>query len=100
MFEHNETLAQARERNIRDALREDIGLRDWRFTPGAGIRLQTPVGPIRVDLAYNPYGKTSGPLLLTDVEGGTLTRVRDDYRPSNNSLLSKLQLHLGIGQAY
>src|SRR5690606_5358911 len=29
MFEHNETLAQARERNIRDALREDIGQRDW-----------------------------------------------------------------------
>ena len=29
MFEHNETLAEARERNIRDALREDIGQRDW-----------------------------------------------------------------------
>ncbi len=29
MFELNETLAQARERNVRDALREDIGRRDW-----------------------------------------------------------------------
>ena len=29
MFELNETLAQARERNVRDALREDIGVRDW-----------------------------------------------------------------------
>lgn len=29
MFEHNETLAQARERNIRDALLEDIGRGDW-----------------------------------------------------------------------
>jgi nicotinate-nucleotide pyrophosphorylase (carboxylating) len=29
MFEHNETLEQARERNIRDALMEDIGQRDW-----------------------------------------------------------------------
>ncbi len=29
MFEHNETLAQARERNIRDALAEDIGRGDW-----------------------------------------------------------------------
>ena len=29
MFELNETLVQARERNVRDALREDIGLRDW-----------------------------------------------------------------------
>ncbi len=29
MFEHNETLEQARERNIRDALREDLGTGDW-----------------------------------------------------------------------
>jgi nicotinate-nucleotide pyrophosphorylase (carboxylating) len=29
MFDHNETLEQARERNIRDALTEDIGRRDW-----------------------------------------------------------------------
>ncbi len=28
-FEHNETLEAARERNIRDALMEDIGQRDW-----------------------------------------------------------------------
>jgi len=29
MFDHNETLEEARQRNIRDALREDIGQRDW-----------------------------------------------------------------------
>lgn len=29
MFEYNETLEQARERNIRDALMEDIGTGDW-----------------------------------------------------------------------
>lgn len=29
MFDHNETLAQARQRNIRDALMEDIGVCDW-----------------------------------------------------------------------
>jgi nicotinate-nucleotide pyrophosphorylase (carboxylating) len=28
-FEHNETLEEARARNIRDALMEDIGVRDW-----------------------------------------------------------------------
>jgi len=28
-FDHNESLEQARERNIRDALAEDIGVRDW-----------------------------------------------------------------------
>ncbi|RZL11811.1 MAG: carboxylating nicotinate-nucleotide diphosphorylase [Rubrivivax sp.] len=29
MFDHNETLSQARERNIRDALFEDVGVCDW-----------------------------------------------------------------------
>ena len=29
MFEFSETLAQARERNVHDALAEDIGQRDW-----------------------------------------------------------------------
>jgi len=29
MFEHDETLAEARERNVRDALFEDIGRNDW-----------------------------------------------------------------------
>lgn len=29
MFDHNETLEEARQRNIRDALMEDIGRRDW-----------------------------------------------------------------------
>lgn len=29
MFEHNETLAQARARNVVDALREDLGTGDW-----------------------------------------------------------------------
>jgi nicotinate-nucleotide pyrophosphorylase (carboxylating) len=29
MFDHNETLTEARQRNIRDALFEDIGLCDW-----------------------------------------------------------------------
>ena len=29
MFDHNETLAEARQRNIRDALFEDVGVCDW-----------------------------------------------------------------------
>ncbi|MFZ9264969.1 MAG: nicotinate-nucleotide diphosphorylase (carboxylating), partial [Polynucleobacter sp.] len=29
MFDHNESLEQARERNINDALLEDIGKGDW-----------------------------------------------------------------------
>jgi len=46
MFEHNETLDEARARNIRDALLEDIGVADWtaRLTPaGQRVRAQLRV---------------------------------------------------------
>jgi Omp85 superfamily domain len=36
----------------------DVGGLLW--TPGAGIRAFTPVGPIRVDIGYNPYLKVKG----------------------------------------
>jgi nicotinate-nucleotide pyrophosphorylase (carboxylating) len=44
MFDHDETLAEARERNIRDALFEDIGRGDWtaRLAP-AGERVEARV---------------------------------------------------------
>ncbi|HET8871567.1 MAG TPA: nicotinate-nucleotide diphosphorylase (carboxylating), partial [Aquabacterium sp.] len=36
MFDHNETLTEARERNIHDALFEDVGICDWtaQLVPG------------------------------------------------------------------
>ena len=46
MFDHNETLAQARARNIRDALMEDIGRGDWtgRLIPvGRRVRARVTV---------------------------------------------------------
>ncbi len=46
MFEHNETLEEARVRNIIEALREDIGVADWtaRLTPeGQRIKAQLRV---------------------------------------------------------
>lgn len=46
MFDHNETLDEALARNVRDALREDIGVADWtaRLTPaGQRVRAQLRV---------------------------------------------------------
>jgi outer membrane protein insertion porin family/translocation and assembly module TamA len=31
-----------------------------RWTPGFGVRIKTPIGFLRADLAYNPYRRTSG----------------------------------------
>lgn len=34
--------------------------RELRFTPGAGVRVSSPVGPIRLDVGYNPYALAKG----------------------------------------
>ena len=36
------------------------GFRAIRVTPGAGLRVASPVGPIRVDVGYNPYARAPG----------------------------------------
>lgn len=36
------------------------GFRQVRITPGGGIRIASPVGPIRVDVGYNPYKRSAG----------------------------------------
>jgi outer membrane protein assembly factor BamA len=37
-----------------------VGLGDIKVTPGMGVRYLSPVGPIRVDFAYNKYGTGFG----------------------------------------
>lgn len=37
------------------------GARGLRFTPGAGVRVRSPFGAIRVDLGYNAYAQAAGP---------------------------------------
>ena len=38
----------------------NFSLRDLKITPGAGVRVYTPVGAIRVDVGYNPYARPVG----------------------------------------
>lgn len=47
-----------------------------RATPGIGVRLVTPLGPFRVDVAYNPHGYEAGPAFyLQRASGTTLGRA-------------------------
>jgi outer membrane protein assembly factor BamA len=77
---------------------EGLGTSGLRITPGAGVRFMTPVGPIRVDVGYNPYPPESGPLY--EVDEGSLTRVLDDYQPPDRGFWSRFRIHFAVGQAF
>jgi outer membrane protein insertion porin family/translocation and assembly module TamA len=83
------------------------------LTPGFGVRYHTRVGPIRVDLGYNPT-KTETQPVVTEV---CAIRVASAERcppadrlivplqtqrrlTAGSSLFQRLTLHLSIGQAY
>jgi len=68
-----------------------------RITPGAGLRIATPLGAVRLDIGFNPYPPEAGPLYRQD--GDALVAVADAYRPSA-SWLDHFRLHFSIGQAF
>ncbi len=70
----------------------------WRFTPGVGVRAGTPVGPFRLDVAYNPYPPNEGPLY--EATGTGLVRVAPSFRPASSSFLGRLHFTLAVGQAF
>ncbi|HYF39440.1 MAG TPA: BamA/TamA family outer membrane protein [Gemmatimonadales bacterium] len=69
-----------------------------RVTPGVGIRIATPLGPARLDVAYNPNSLQPGALFqadtlgnLTPVEGeGSYVLPRD----------RKYAIHIAVGQPF
>jgi outer membrane protein assembly factor BamA len=69
-----------------------------RVTPGVGIRIATPLGPARLDIAYNPYKLQPGTLFQFD-SLGTLTPVpgQDGYVLSRNR---KYAIHIAVGQPF
>jgi outer membrane protein assembly factor BamA len=76
----------------------DLDGDEWRITPGAGIRIGTPVGPVRIDGAFNAYNKPEGPLFQSN--GVTLVRLRDDFRPAPPTFFDRFRIHVAVGQAF
>jgi outer membrane protein assembly factor BamA len=73
----------------------------FRVTPGVGLRVATPVGPIRADLGYNPYPQPKGPLYLINAKGDIVSLLRTDFQPvTAKSFWSRLTLHISIGQTF
>jgi outer membrane protein insertion porin family len=73
----------------------------FRITPGMGLRVATPVGPIRLDLAYNGYPQPHGPLYLIDRKGDIVGRIDTDFTPERPlGFFQRLVLHVSIGQTF
>lgn len=80
--------------------------------PGAGIRYASPVGPLRLDLGYDPTGTDRLPVVAEFTEGerqGELLELDERVRfaahgyddPSGlTEFVRRLQLHVSIGQAF
>jgi outer membrane protein assembly factor BamA len=86
----------------------DVGLDDLEFTPGLGLRYQTPVGPVRVDLAYRSSRAQDlrvvtslRPDLADDVQPGELALLGPSVTFGDTERFSRrLQLQLSIGHAF
>jgi outer membrane protein insertion porin family len=72
--------------------------REIRVTPGVGLRIATPLGPARLDVAYNPYKLQPGALFEFD-NAGNLTPV-----PGKGAYVlprdQKYSVHIAVGQAF
>jgi outer membrane protein insertion porin family len=69
-----------------------------RVTPGIGVRLNTPLGPARLDVAYNPYRLQSGPLFQADADGNLFAvENQPTYTLDRNG---RVTYHFAVGQAF
>ena len=83
---------------------DDPGLR---ITPGAGVRVFTPLGPVRLDMAYNPYGPEKGALLTRtcafrpeELTCTDLETESDEFIRKRTGLLRNFRVNFSIGQAF
>lgn len=75
----------------------------WAITPGVGIRYKSPVGPIRVDVGFNPARTESLEVVTETIIDGQRRIVSLGPRfayTSAKTLLDRFTLHFSIGQAY
>ncbi len=78
------------------ALWSRTGSAGIRVTPGAGLRIASPLGPVRFDVGYNPYQLERG-AVYTSTENGDLVQVRASDRRDRNR---DFTFHFSIGHAF
>ena len=67
-----------------------------RTTPGMGLRVATPLGPARLDVAYNPYSLQRGALFSSQTDG-SLARQDGDYFLDRDR---RFTFHFSVGQPF
>lgn len=50
----------------------DLSFEQLRWTPGVGVRARSPVGPIRLDIGYNPYDLSRGAAYFDEAFTGSV----------------------------
>lgn len=97
----------------RDFFNSDEGLfggenAETLVTPGVGVRILTGLGPVRVDVGYDPSGRRRYPLLVRDTLSDRLVFLGDvTYDPFTfdnpgafKEFIRRLQLQVAIGQPF
>jgi outer membrane protein assembly factor BamA len=96
---------------------QSFTLANLRVTPGVGVRVRSPIGPLRVDVAYNGYASTTGSAYFVGEDNvlrcvspgnqfssgivGTGQTCDPTFKPKpSESVLSKLTFNFSIGQAF
>jgi outer membrane protein assembly factor BamA len=76
-------------------------------TPGFGVRYESAVGPIRVDLGINPAQREQLPVITETFVDGERRLVRLDSTRDHSiarsgfaGVLDRIRLHLSIGEAF
>jgi outer membrane protein insertion porin family len=82
-------------------------IRGVRVTPGLGLRFVTPLGPVRLDAAYNGYPPEPGPLYFLNTATSSLTAVTDSagnpvtLRPTRpQAFWRRVTVQFAVGQAF
>jgi outer membrane protein insertion porin family len=81
---------------------ELVPIRGMRVTPGAGVRFATPLGPVRIDAAYNGYPAERGPLLYQPKAPDPIFVLRTSYPPlrAEKTFWQKIVIQFAVGQAF
>ena len=72
-----------------------------RVTPGLGLRFITPLGPVRLDAAYNGYPQEPGTLYFLNKTDNSITATGRPVRPGLPSgFWRRVVVQFAVGQAF